>query len=191
MPDLDVRVTIGEAAIRSALLSAIYAMEVPVSKIEVFETDHGLGVSVDGESLDLAGAFTHARLRNLLVNLGKASRAADSEAKRRPELVLIVEDNPVNQFVVQEQLKILGFESMVASRAREALELVTEHTFALILMDIQMPEMDGLEAASRLRRLKCTRMTPIVAITAFATREDAQRSFAAGMDDYIDQADQP
>ena len=185
LPEIVIQVSNGEAAIRSALLSAVYAMEIPVAKIEIFETDRGLGVSVDGESLDLAGAFTHARLRNLLVNLGKASQTTDSEVKRRNELVLIVEDNPVNQFVVQEQLRILGFESMVASRAREALELVTVHTFALILMDIQMPEMDGLEAASRLRRMKCTRMTPIVAITAFATREDAQRSFAAGMDDYM------
>jgi PAS domain S-box-containing protein len=157
LPELDIQVSEGESAVRSALLSAAYSLEVPVERVEVRQTETGYTVSVDGQSQELPGALTHTRLRNILVNLGKSSAAADKEVRHRSELVLIVEDNPVNQFVVQEQLRILGFDSMVASRAREALQLVTEQSFALILMDIQMPEMDGLEAASRMRRLKATR----------------------------------
>jgi two-component system, sensor histidine kinase len=100
-----------------------------------------------------------------------------------PSRILIVEDNPVNQEVASGMLRALGFECDVADGGAAALARAGEQSYGLVLMDCQMPEMDGYEAT---RRLKATSSSlPIVAMSASALKEDRERALAAGMDDYL------
>ena len=102
--------------------------------------------------------------------------------------VLVAEDNAVNQIVVQAMLGQLGATSVVAVNGNEALQCLAAEAFDLVLMDMQMPELDGL-AATRAWRVRETAAgatrTPIVAMTAHAAAADAQASRAAGMDGHL------
>lgn len=102
--------------------------------------------------------------------------------------VLVAEDNRVNQVVLGQHLKRLGFEASIASNGREALELLRTRSFDLILMDCQMPEMDGLAATRQIRtdELATGRpRIPIIALTAGVADMDQQACLKAGMDDYM------
>ena len=99
--------------------------------------------------------------------------------------ILLVEDNEINQLVAQEILTQAGFVVDIAGNGREALEKVDAGAYDLILMDIQMPEMDGLEAASRLRAQPRFAKLPIIAMTAHAMSDDRQKSLAVGMNAHI------
>ena len=100
--------------------------------------------------------------------------------------ILVAEDNPVNQRVVTKVLQSSGHQVVLANDGKEALYLL-EHQgpFDLILMDVQMPTMDGLEATQRIRALPSFALTPIVAMTAHAMKGDRERCLDAGMNDYI------
>jgi CheY-like chemotaxis protein len=101
--------------------------------------------------------------------------------------VLLVEDNPVNQQVMLMLLSRAGFTVEVAGNGREALEAFEKRPFSLVLMDVQMPEMDGIRATRLIRaREKVTGgHVPIIAVTANALPGERQRCLAAGMDDYL------
>ncbi|MCP3918411.1 MAG: response regulator [bacterium] len=100
--------------------------------------------------------------------------------------VLLVEDNLVNQKVTLRQLHKLGVRSVVAANGYEALDAIEQHEFDLVLMDCQMPHMDGFTATERLRELEGPqRALPIIAMTANAMQGDRDRCLAAGMDDYL------
>ncbi|MFH1981502.1 MAG: response regulator [Pseudomonadota bacterium] len=99
--------------------------------------------------------------------------------------VLLVEDNVINQQVAREILKGAGIRVVVAGNGREALERVATETFHAILMDIQMPEMDGYTATREIRRLEGMKTLPIIAMTAHAMKGDREKCLAAGMDDYV------
>jgi PAS domain S-box-containing protein len=108
-------------------------------------------------------------------------------ASARAEQILLAEDNAVNQKVAVHLLRNLGFRADVVANGLEVLEAVRRQPYDIILMDVQMPEMDGLEAA---RRLVQTRPDPrnrpwIIALTANAMQGDREACLAAGMDDYI------
>ena len=103
----------------------------------------------------------------------------------RGRRVLLVEDNPLNQQVGTELLAEAGIAVDVAGNGRIALDMVQRQTYDLVLMDMQMPEMDGLEATRRLRAEPALAGLPIVAMTANALAEDRARCEAAGMDDFI------
>jgi CheY-like chemotaxis protein len=101
--------------------------------------------------------------------------------------VLVVEDNAVNQKVAQRMLERMGCRVDVAADGRAALELLASMPYDLVLMDVQMPVMDGLEATRELRRREGDggRHLPVVAMTAHAMQSDRERCLEAGMDDYV------
>ena len=101
--------------------------------------------------------------------------------------VLVAEDNPVNQRVAVRMLERLGYSAEVANTGKEALDALQRERFALVLMDCQMPELDGWEATAEIRRREAAGAprTTIVALTANAMQGDAERCLAAGMDDYL------
>ncbi|WKY47876.1 PAS domain S-box protein [Eubacteriaceae bacterium ES3] len=97
--------------------------------------------------------------------------------------VLIVEDDAVNQLVISKMLRECGYRVTVAGNGFEAVEMVKADAFDAILMDIQMPEMDGMEATQRIR--KFNKQIPIIAVTAHALEGDRERFLANGMDNYV------
>jgi PAS domain S-box-containing protein len=102
-----------------------------------------------------------------------------------PPLVLVAEDSQINQIVATRALERCGCRAVVVGDGIEALAALEAQRFALVLMDCQMPNMDGYEATAELRRRERDRHTPVVATTAHAMDGDKQRCLDAGMDDYI------
>jgi two-component system, sensor histidine kinase and response regulator len=101
--------------------------------------------------------------------------------------ILLAEDHIINQRVAMRILESQGHTVVLANNGREAVAAVAQENFDLVLMDVQMPEMDGLEAAAAIREqeLGTGRHLLIIAMTAHARKEDRERCLAAGMDDYI------
>ena len=123
--------------------------------------------------------------------LAPGARAAARVASE-PHLqgrVLLAEDNPVNQEVASNMLENLGCEVEVVENGRAALEAVSRCEYGLVLMDCDMPEMDGFQAIAALRQReqaqRASRRLPVVALTANALQGDRERCLAAGMDDYL------
>ncbi len=133
-------------------------------------------------------------LAAILTALGHTQTASPALAVRpagRPELkrlhILVAEDNRTNQTVATRMLGKMGHAPVVANNGKEALLLLTRHRFDLVLMDIQMPEMDGLTTTRKIRESENgTRLhMPIIAMTAHAMKGDRERCLAAGMDGYV------
>lgn len=101
--------------------------------------------------------------------------------------VLVADDNSINRFLTRRLLERRGFEVTLAADGREALTAMDNQNFEIVLMDIQMPELDGVEATRRIREKEkdSARHLPVIALTAYALRGDRQRFIAAGMDDYV------
>ncbi|MBS1824924.1 MAG: response regulator [Acidobacteria bacterium] len=108
-----------------------------------------------------------------------------NEAVRERGEVLIVEDNAVNQLVAQRLVEKAGYRTTVVESGRLALEALEQSRFDVILMDCQMPEMDGYQTTDAIRRSEAGRRTPIIAMTAHAMAGDRERCLESGMDDYI------
>jgi PAS domain S-box-containing protein len=113
--------------------------------------------------------------------------AKASESHISNHRILVVEDNSVNQLLAMAQLKKLGYRAQTVANGREALDALIDGGYDLILMDCQMPEMDGYEATRLIREHEKTtgHHLPIVALTANALPEDRQKCFDAGMDDFV------
>jgi signal transduction histidine kinase/ActR/RegA family two-component response regulator/HPt (histidine-containing phosphotransfer) domain-containing protein len=115
-------------------------------------------------------------------------RPAPAPAGAGPALrILLAEDNAMNQHLARRLLEMRGHAVTVAGTGREALAALGRERFDLMLMDVQMPELDGLEAVAAVRRAERAtgRHLPVVAMTAYALKGDRERCLAAGMDDYI------
>jgi CheY-like chemotaxis protein len=116
-----------------------------------------------------------------------SAAAIDHElADRHPLRILLAEDNPVNQKLAMRLLERMGYRADLASNGREAVDAVDRGDYDLVLMDVQMPELDGLEATRRIRSARPAGNGPhIVAMTANALEGDRETCLAAGMDDYV------
>jgi len=101
------------------------------------------------------------------------------------ERILIVDDNPTNLKLVAYLVKANGYEVATASDAETALVAIREHLPRLILMDVQLPGIDGLELTRRLKSDPATQQILIVAVTAYAMKGDQDKAIEAGCDDYI------
>jgi two-component system cell cycle response regulator DivK len=101
-------------------------------------------------------------------------------------VVLIVEDNPRNLKLVRDVLAYAGYATLEASSAEDGLGLARSDHPDLVLMDVQLPGMDGIEALARLRAEPGTADIPVMAVTAFAMEEDRRRLRSAGFDAYLE-----
>ena len=137
----------------------------------------------------LAEALTEADVhsRESLVESGGVKRGAADRHEARGLRILLAEDVPENQLLAATLLEQLGHSVVTASNGRDALETYEREPFDLVFMDIQMPEMGGLEAtrAIRMREQVSGSRTPIVALTAHAMKGDKERYLNAGMDGYV------
>jgi CheY-like chemotaxis protein len=161
-----------------------------------------LGRKEVGDTENLFAAYLHKPLRqsqlfDTLVNLlggNVAERAAEAPkaragadmARTHPLRILLAEDNVVNQKLALRLLSQMGYRADVASNGIEAIESVQRQTYDVVLMDVQMPEMDGLEASRRISSQWGADARPrIIAMTANAMQGDREACLAAGMDDYV------
>ncbi len=117
----------------------------------------------------------------------------DERGRYVPLRVLVAEDNVINQRLVSRLLEKRGHQVVVAANGREALEALERQSFDIVLMDLQMPELDGFEATAALRAREAGHGThlPVIALTAHAMKGDRERCLAAGMDGYLSKPIRP
>jgi CheY-like chemotaxis protein len=140
---------------------------------------------------DLMDSIMRIVSKNQMIEeTGRAKDAISEKLKRvmPPDLkVLIGEDNPINRMLVQRLLEKVGARPTLAENGIQVLKAAEGGGYELILMDVQMPEMDGVEATKKIRELegKTGKHVHIIALTAHAMKGDMERFLAAGMDDYL------
>jgi signal transduction histidine kinase/ActR/RegA family two-component response regulator len=142
-----------------------------------------------GESQPRAGSTFSVelplRVAEMPARPSPVAKAADGPPRPARNLrLLIAEDNPVNQRVASRMLQRLGYQADVVDNGRLAVEAVERHTYDVIFMDVQMPELDGLEA-TRLIKARSGDVPWIIALTAHALEEDRKQCLAAGMNDFL------
>lgn len=130
--------------------------------------------------LELMGSTTEAARSN-----GNNPRIKPEYTFTRKAGILVAEDNEINQMVISEMLSSMGMSCKTVDTGIAAVKAVKEGSYDLILMDCQMPEMDGYEASRAIRAGETGRRTPIIALTANAMTSDEEKCLEAGMDDYL------
>jgi CheY-like chemotaxis protein len=129
--------------------------------------------------------LAHDGVRTEVAPASKPSMDAGM-ATRHPLRILLAEDNVVNQKLAMRLLQQLGYRADLASNGIEAIECIARQPYDVVLMDVQMPEMDGLEASRRIgARWPSSERPRIVAMTANAMQGDREECLGAGMDDYV------
>ena len=118
------------------------------------------------------------------INLNQAQRSTGKNANEQEVRVLVVEDNLMNQKLVLQVLKRLGYQAKVADDGKKALDMLQETAFDVILMDIQMPVMDGYETTRQIRS-RFNKTVPIIAMTAHALASEQEECLKAGMNDFL------
>jgi two-component system, cell cycle response regulator DivK len=107
------------------------------------------------------------------------------KSKMAGEKILLVEDNPVNRRLAVFLLRSQGYQVREATTAQEAFEILEKERADLIVMDIQLPGMDGLEATRKLKEQRATADIPVVAVTSYAMKGDREKALAAGCAGYV------
>lgn len=148
--------------------------------------------AVNSDNTLLLKPVTPFALYTSIIKLLKSHRQSQlpeslnqSQPRQSRSRILLVEDNRVNQQVAREILQQMGADVSIANNGREALKQLQHEQFALVLMDIQMPKMDGLTATRAIRSNPSLIGLPIIAMTAHATQSDRNVALASGMDDFI------
>ena len=156
---------------------------IAVSEKKSYEERLGISVLTKLEEDSLFAALANAPQIKRYTNDTVAFSGSGEDTKK----ILIVEDNPVNQKVTSDTLKKLGYETVVANHGEEALEILEEERFDMILMDCQMPILDGYETTAKIRHKENSsgEHILIVATTAHAMRGDKEKCLEVGMDDYL------
>ena len=186
MPDMD-----GLELARGIRAQGETGRRVPIILLSSAAADQPEDVRSAGINVALSKPARRSALYNALVNvLGGDAPARPSTPQPAVEPVtgrriLVVEDNATNLRIAVYMLEKHGHRVDVAGNGAEALDALAAATYDLVLMDCQMPELDGFEATAELRRREVGRRTPVVALTAAAMREDVDRCLAAGMDDVL------
>jgi two-component system sensor histidine kinase/response regulator len=144
----------------------------------------------NAEQINVPRPIRQRLLRNaaeqLLNPSSNVNTAQPVQTQQHDLPILLVEDNPINQRVASLILQKMGYHVTIAGNGKEGLTLLEQHDYALILMDCQMPVMDGFSATRAIRALDSAKAKhPIVALTSNAFQEDRDACFAAGMDDFI------
>ncbi len=169
------------------LLCTAYGAGAAIDQVEQGVIDATLSKPFSPSSLldslvDMMGFNVPPRLRS---STGLDDALKEQLERRKGAHILVVEDNDINQEIARQLLQRVGMQVTVAALASEAFTALEEQKFDLIFMDIQMPEMDGLEATRHIRRFEKFACLPIVAMTAHAMERDRQLSLAAGMNDHL------
>ncbi len=168
----------------SGLFGARAYLHKPIRQSELFDT---LMTLVAAHSLERLNDF-RAKGQPQLAAPTPAERTRAAKPPQRPLRILVAEDNLINQRVLVKMLEKPGHSVTLVSNGREAVETLARQCFDLALLDVQMPEMSGLEAVALVRakeRASGARRLPIAAITANAMKGDREQCLAAGMDCYI------
>ena len=191
MPDIDGYDLVKQLRqIKTAAQMPILMMGALSEQISQEQLDH---LDIQGflvkpiDSYELVGALNRVSAVN--ISHDQPVRAIpDASAPTISRQVLLVEDTPINQTLQSILLNRMGYEVTLANNGLEGLEAFNTQAFDLILMDIQMPEMGGIEATQLMReqeQLRQLKRTPIIAVTANALKGDRERYFEAGMDGYV------
>jgi two-component system sensor histidine kinase/response regulator len=153
--------------------------------------DHADVARAAGIGARLSKPVHLSQLHDTLATVIGAALAGEDEAAEPARAggrghLLIVEDNPVNQLVAVGMLEHLGYTCEIADNGREALGLLEHTQFDAVLMDCQMPELNGYQATAQLRRAEDGgRRTPVIAMTAGVTPDERARAAEAGMDEFV------
>jgi CheY-like chemotaxis protein/HPt (histidine-containing phosphotransfer) domain-containing protein len=175
-----------DPAVRTAILLTFTTMEIEQARLN----ETGVAVILEkpvkqSELLDgiLTALFRHA----IPAEVTAAAPAETTVRSSHPLRVLLAEDNAINQELTKGFLELWGHTVIVVNNGREAVHRVASERFDAVLMDVQMPEMDGFEATGRIRSMGGDNghRLPIVAMTAHAMQGDRERCLEAGMDDYV------
>ncbi|MEM6567591.1 MAG: ATP-binding protein [Planctomycetota bacterium] len=150
------------------------------------ESEPGVG-SVFAFTVPLAASTLEAVQRESRSDARAASPYAALECGGHGQhRILVAEDNPTNRLVVRKMLERIGYEAVLVENGEEAVDALREGGFCAVLMDCQMPVLDGYEATQRIRKLAgASAQTPIIALTANAMDGDEMRCLTSGMDDYL------
>ncbi len=175
-------VGINKEVLKLEKLKKIWMLTKPVKQSQLFET---LIFAIDGNKKKSAEIRSSKQDDRIQQDLSSILVFKDSVQ------VLLVEDNIINQKVALALLKKIGIPVDIANDGKEAVEKVRQQKFDLILMDVQMPNMDGLSATRYIRQELQQTNVPVVAMTAHAMKGDKEKCLAAGMNDYISKPIQP
>jgi CheY-like chemotaxis protein len=166
-----------EAGIAVRLIKPVKQAQLRETLARVLEHAHAPGASL----LDTP----EEPLDAVALPLSQSTPVAEAMAERRAR-ILVAEDNPVNQRVILLQLRQLGYAADAVGNGHEALAALAREPYDIVLMDCQMPELDGYQATQEIRAREAgTARTPIIAMTAHALAGDRDKCLAAGMDDYV------